>query len=103
MPRPTKAQLVRFLEIQAEQKRLRREATDLNAELEPIAKQLEEFVREKGGKQRSLVSCGHRIALKLTRGTVPWKKEFIRAQGQDAAEALVKAAPTKESLTVEAV
>jgi len=100
--RLTKAELARYHELIEQQKQLRRQAADLNAEIEPLVKQFSEHVRANGGKSRMVQACGYLLRLVAKPGSPAWKKEFIRVAGQPAAEELICQQPLRDELKVEA-
>lgn len=100
--RLTKVDLARYHELIEEQKQLRRRATDLNAEIEPLVEKFTEHVRANGGKNKLVQVCGYLLRLVSKPGTPAWKKEFVRLAGQPAAEELIGQQPMREELKVEA-
>lgn len=102
-PKPSRAEIERYLEIEAERKALGRQSSDLKKEQDEIGAKLLDFVREEGGKLRAVVRCDHRLAIKLQNGSVSWKSEFVRVAGKDEAERIAASQPQKEDLLVERV
>jgi len=101
--RMTTDEISEFLSLEEERRRLNRLAADLEKKAKPIKEKILQFVRTTGGKSRSVVSCGHVLAIITRAGTVTWKDEFIRVAGEDEAEKLRSAVPPTEMLSVEKV
>lgn len=102
-PKVTKADFSKWQELEAKRLELQREAKAIAALLEPIEEKFEAFVRAKEPKKLSIATCGFVLAIQTKPGTVKWKDEFIRVEGTEAAEALSKAAPTRETLSIEPI
>lgn len=100
-PNITYKDIEQYLELEEGRKRLEREARALGKQSGEIADKLLAFARAHGGKAQSILRSGYVLAVVTKPGTVEWKKEFVRQAGLDAAEALIAAAPTRESLSVE--
>jgi len=94
--------IVEFLDLEERRKTLEREARQLGKQSGEIADRLLAYARAHGGKGQSIVRSGYVLAVVIGRGSVPWKQEFVRVAGLDAAEALIAAAPPVEKLSVEA-
>lgn len=100
-PKLTRAEINRYFELECERLELARKAKDLAALQEKIEQRMIAAVRANGGKERTLITCGYRLAISMVRVGVKWKDEFVRAMGEDKAEQLVEAQPKKEKFTVE--
>lgn len=73
----------------------------MQKQADALAKELIAHIDEHGGKERSTVTCGHRLSMISKPGRVAWKDAFVEAQGIEAAEALTKACPPTLSLQVD--
>lgn len=100
--RPTTADFVEYNRLQEEAKKLRRMADACIAEAKPIEEKLA-YAKAKGGKQKSVTTCGHVLAIVTKAGSVAWKAAFVKLAGKAKAEALIADAPSKEVLTIEAI
>lgn len=81
---------------------LERQARALKKQIDELDEKLLAYVRENGGKLRSVNKFGFLLSIQLKNGTPSWKEEFIRELGLEAAEKVAAAAAErkKESLTV---
>lgn len=100
MARITRATIEEYLALDAQRKALSRQSSDLKKRQDEIEEQLKAFVRDSG--ERSVKRSGFVLALTTEKGSVSWKGEFVKLAGQERAEELIAAAPTKEGFTVEA-
>lgn len=96
-----KADIEQFLALHEERKELNRRAAALGKEADALEEIFAEHVREDGGKDRSLLTCGYVLSLADKPGQVQWKPAFVEVAGHDAAEALIQAAPTREVLSIQ--
>lgn len=100
MARVTRKMIEEYLALDAQRKAANRQAEALEKQQDAIEAQLMAHVRESG--ERSVKRCGFVLALTTKKGQVGWKGEFVKLAGQERAEELIAAAPTKEGFTVEA-
>jgi hypothetical protein len=77
-----------------------REAASLGKLQDAIEDRLMETVRAKGGKTKTLRTCGYTLAILLKRAAVKWKEEFVKMAGPAVAEELVQSAPQREVFSV---
>ena len=96
-----KAEIERYFKLDAERLSLARQVKDLAALQEKIEEKMIALVKAKGGKLRSVVRCGYLLSLSDKDGSVKWKDEFVRVAGSEAAEKLIRAAPKKETFSIE--
>lgn len=97
-PYVTRAELDRYVQIDAERKRLNREADLLKAQQEELGNKLRQFCRVQGGDALSVERSGYRLSISHVKGSVAWKQEFVRVAGVEAAERIAIAAPLREQL-----
>lgn len=100
-PRVTKALIEKYLKLEEERKSLSRQSKDLKVEQDVIHEAMEQFVRDNGGKGKTVSHAGFVLAIITKNGSVSWKDEFVKKCGSEIAEELIAAAPKKEELTVE--
>lgn len=103
-PKPTKAELDRWAELEAQRLDLARKAKNISAEQEEIEKKCLAYAQSESGKARpAVVSCsGYQLELIAKRASVQWKNEYIRVAGSDAAAELTAAAETKDAIKIHA-
>lgn len=95
------AALREWCERDAHRLDLEREARQLKAENDLVAKDLLEAL--KAAEKIKLVRGRFEAEIETKRGTVSWKEEFLRVAGAAAATKLVEAAPEKESVKIREV
>ena len=100
MAQITRKTIEAYLELDAQRKALSRQASDLKKKQDELEEQLKTFVRESG--ERTVKRSGYVLSLTTEKGSVAWKGEFVKLAGQQRAEELIAAAPTKEGFSVEA-
>lgn len=99
--RLTRAEINEYRRLHEEAKSLRRQASDLLKQAEPLQDRFLAYVRANGGKERFVRTCGFVLSILLKRAAVQWKPEYIRVAGPEAAEELVQKAEQREELSVE--
>lgn len=99
-PYVTKAMIQEYLELEEERKRLDRDARALAKKASAIAAKLLTFVKVHGGKERSVVRSGYRLAIDLAPGYPSWKQEFVRVAGLDEANRISAEQPKREVLSI---
>lgn len=92
-----RTKIVRFFELDAQRKKLEREAKSLKQQQDAIEAELEPITRQAGGK---IEREGFLLFFETKRGSVGWKEAFVKAKGDKAAEALIAAAPEKQELVI---
>lgn len=97
----TKAWLENYLALEEQRKAKAREAADLEKQQAELRAQLVAWIAANGGKAKSVQRSGYLLALVKVKGQVPWKQEYIKACGAEAAEALAAKPPMRESLVIE--
>lgn len=94
----TEQALREWVERDERRRDLEREARQLAAENELIAKDLHAALKAAG--KTDLQRGGFGAEIEVTRGTVPWRDEFLRVAGSAAAKELADAAPSKERVKI---
>jgi seryl-tRNA synthetase len=102
-PNVTKKDIQKWLALDAERKRLNREAKALEAQQDELEKSFWDFVTIKEPKSRSVTRSGYVLAIQTAKGQTKWKDEFIKRNGIKVAEEIAEAAPMREYLSVEKV
>ena len=93
-PRFARKDLDLYVQLNEERKSLKRQADELKKQADEIEERLLAFTIAHGGKQAPLRKHGWLLGVKMASDSVQWKHEFIRIQGEEAAEALIAAAKT---------
>lgn len=97
----TEEALREWVERDNRRRDLEREARQIKAENDLVAKDLLTALKAAG---KSELSRGPYVAeIETSRGTVSWKEEFLRVAGSAAATELANAAPTKEAVKIRQV
>lgn len=101
MAAPSKAELARYFELEEQRLALNRQAKDLEKLQDELYDKFLKWVEEQGGPERVKLRCGYKLAIIKKPGSVSWVKEFLRVAGEEEAERLRKAAPSRDVLVVE--
>jgi hypothetical protein len=100
-PRVNREDIEAWLALDERRKSLNRQSEQLEKEQKAIGARLVAYVRAKEPDKLRKVTNGFLVAIKMVKGGVSWKPEFVRVAGAAAAEQLIAAAPQRESLVVE--
>lgn len=96
----TKEEIEKWLALDERRKAADRLASDLKQQQEPLSDKLSEYVKEKGGADKTTLHCGFVLAFKERQSQVAWKQEFLKLSSLEEAERLRKAAPKVDYLVV---
>lgn len=99
MAKLTRERLDKYRELKAEKREMDRRSRTIDAELKQVEADALEVLSESG--KSSLVRCGHRLTLLAGRVYVNWREEYIRAEGADAAEAIIAATEPPQRVEID--
>lgn len=103
---PSKAEIKRYLELTEQAREAARAARTIAAEADLIGSKIESFIKSecRGQRRKRTVRCGFEMALEATGRVAPaWKQEFIRRNGEKAAQAVIDRTPAAIVLRVEPI
>lgn len=88
----TKQMIEDYATLNQERLELDRASRLLKQKLDQFEKTLLPFVRENGGKSRTLTKFGYILSIKMKPSSPSWKDEFLRVAGVDEAEEVARKA-----------
>jgi len=101
--KPTAAEINKYLELQERRKNLEREARSIYKAESSIGEKIEAYTTSQLAKtgNESTTLAGFTLMFVDGRVSPAWKREYIDALGEDAANAVVARTPASQSLVVE--
>lgn len=98
--RPTRKRLDEWAELEQQRLETQRRLKSIEALQEPIEKEALRWAQHNADATRVVVCCDYRLELASRRASVKWKDEFVRVTNLDAAETIIAAQPTYETLKI---
>jgi hypothetical protein len=98
--KPTRAEFEEYCETRERRLELNREAATLERREKAIAEKIQAYAIAAGGKNRTVISCGHRASVLSKPGSVSWLDQFTALRGVDEVNRLKSEAPPRDYLEV---